>query len=60
MKLIDCTGFTSSDYPVLEKGMEVECYNGYKGVIHSIDLGVYFFSGDSTRLHIMNIKYIYE
>jgi len=58
--MTDCKNYSSSDYPDLYYGMEVELYNGGKGKINNIELGKYFyFYNDSTRYHVMDIKYIF-
>lgn len=58
--MIDCTNFTANEYPQIHKGMRVRLFNGSEGEINDIELDKYFFFyNDSTRYHIMDIKYIY-
>lgn len=58
--MINCTNFSSTDYPEIFPKMRIKLYNGTEGEINNVELGTYFyFYNDSTRYHIMDIKYIY-
>lgn len=58
--MTDCRNYSSNDYPNLHPKMEVELFNGTIGKINNIELEKYFFFyNDSTRYHIMDIKYIF-
>lgn len=58
--MINCTDFTADQYPQIHKGMRVRLFNGTEGEINNIELDKYFFFyGDSTKYHTMDIKYIF-
>ena len=57
---IDCTNFMAHQYPKIQAGMYVECYNNSQGVIKTVMLDNYIELESGEQLHKMDIKLLYK